>query len=176
MERTVNIQALVDGDEQAFEELVQQTRNLLMSVAYGLLLNREEAADAVQEAYLRIWKARRRLQMDGNVTGYLVTTVRNVALNQLRKSRPEDPIADEQPEVQIDRDRQLALADVMARAMRILNEGERLVVALIHYRGMDSREVGRLLSLSDSTVRGRYQAARTRMRNFIIRNYPEFAR
>ena len=114
--------------------------------------------------------------MDGNVAGYLVTTVRNVALNQLRKSHPEDPISEEQPGGIVDRDRQLALEDVMARAMRILNESERLVVALIHYRGMDSREVGRVLALSDSTVRGRYQAARTRMRNFIIRNYPEFAR
>lgn len=176
MELTVDIQALADGNEQAFELLVQQTRNLLMSVAFGLLLNREEAADAVQEAYLRIWKARRRLKMDGNVTGYLVTTVRNVALNQLRKSRPEEPLGEEQAGGTVDRDRQLALEDVMDKAMRILNEGDRLVVALIHYRGMDSREVGRVLALSDSTVRGRYQAARTRMRNFIIRNFPEFAR
>jgi len=171
-----DVAQLILGNEDAFEELVRQTRGLLMSLAYGLLLNREEAHDAVQDCYLRFWRARKKLDPDGNVKAYLTTILRNVCLTKL-KQRKNQVSLDSLPEPSVSGDRAgaLALKEVLASAMRILSEKEREIVALIHYMGMDSREVGRILGQSDSTVRSRYQAARVRMRNFIIRNHPEFA-
>lgn len=171
-----DVAQLIQGNEDAFAELVRQTRGLLMSLAYGLLLNREEAHDAVQDCYLRFWRSRKKLDPDGNLKAYLSTILRNVCLTRLKRRKPQVSLdVVPEPAVSGDRAGALALKSVLAAAMGVLSEKEREIVALIHYMGMDSREVGRLLGQSDSTVRSRYQSARVRMRNYIIRNHPEFA-
>lgn len=173
----MKVEQLIAGNEDAFDELVRETRGLLMSLAMGLLMDREEAKDAVQDCYLRFWRARRKLDPEGNVKAYLATIVRNVCLTKLKRNRPQLSLESvPEPESGRERSTTLAVREVLQAAMRILSDKEREVVALIHYMGMDSREVGAVLGQSDSTIRSRYQAARVRMRNHIIRNFPEFAR
>lgn len=173
---SMNVEMLIAGNEAAFDELVQETRGLLMSIAMGFLMDREAAKDAVQDCYLRFWRARGKLDPSGNVKAYLAKILRNVCLTVLKKRRPQVSMEQvPEPHVSEDRADRFALRDALGGALAVLNEGEREIVALVHYMGLDSKEVGKIMGQSDSTIRSRYQAARIRMRNFIIRYYPEFA-
>ncbi len=173
----VDTERLRQGDEEAFREFVGETERLLMSVGYGILLNVEDARDAIQDAYLRFWRSRERLDSTGYVRAYLVQILRNVCLTMLKK-RGNAVGMDEIPE-QGKRDNtsfRLDEKEVVSRAMTVLKEKERMIVAMIHYENLDSAEVGEILGLSASTVRSHYQNARTRMKNYIIRYFPEFVR
>lgn len=173
----VDTERLRQGDEDAFKEFVSETEGLLMSVSYGILLNAEDARDAVQDAYLRFWRSRERLDTEGYIKAYLIQILRNVCFSMLKKrtntvgmDEITEPGRRENPSGRLDD------KEVISQAMRILKEKERMIMAMIHYENMDSAEVGKILGLSASTVRSHYQNARIRMKNFIIRSFPEFVR
>ncbi len=173
----VDTERLKQGDEEAFREFVSETERLLMSVSFGILLNSEDARDAVQDAYLRFWRSRERLDPNGYIQAYLVQILRNVCFSMLKK-RTNTVGMDEIPEPgkKENPSSRLGEKEVISRAMRVLKEKERMIVAMIHYENLDSAEVGKILGLSPSTVRSHYQNARIRMKNYIIRYFPEFAR
>ncbi|NOY22184.1 MAG: sigma-70 family RNA polymerase sigma factor [Acidobacteria bacterium] len=173
----VDAERLRQGDEDAFKEFVGETERLLMSVSYGILLNTEDARDAVQDAYLRFWRSRERLDPNGYIQAYLVQILKNVCLTMLKKrantvgmDEIPEPGKKETPSSRLDE------KEIISRAMTVLKEKERMIVAMIHYENMDSAEVGEILGLSASTVRSHYQSARIRMRNYITRFFPEFVR
>ncbi len=173
----VDTERLRQGEEDAFREFVSETEHLLMSLSYGILLNTEDARDAVQDAYLRFWRSRERLDPNGYIQAYLVQILRNVCFTMLKKRANTvgiDEIAEqgkrENPSSRLDE------KEIVSRAMTVLKEKERMIVAMIHYENLDSDEVGRVLGLSASTVRSHYQNARIRMKNYIIRYFPEFVR
>ncbi len=77
------------GDRRAFAEVFQRTSPKLFGLCLRIMPTRQEAEDAVQEAYLTIW--RRAGSYDaarGSVMAWLVTVARNCAIDRLRASRP----------------------------------------------------------------------------------------
>lgn len=173
----VDTERLRQGDEEAFRKFVSETERLLMSVGYSILLNSEDARDAVQDAYLRFWRSRERLDRDGYIRAYLVQILKNVCFSMLKK-RASTVGMEEIPELGMKENPSSRLdeKEIVSRALTVLKEKERMIVAMIHYENLDSTEVGEILGLSASTVRSHYQSARIRMKNYIIRYFPEFVR
>ena len=68
--------------------------------AYSLLGNSQDAEDAVQEAFIRLWQKRDRVPVDEDLTAYCQMLVRNLCIDSLRRGR-------------------LAEADVMAEDVRV---------------------------------------------------------
>jgi len=172
------IERIKNGDENAFEQFIKEKERLLKSVAYGILQNREDVEDALQNCYLRFFKSKGRLNESKNPTAYLVQIVKNVCFDLLksdRKGYKEDFESanlsyTENKAENIDRKK------VIASAMKILNDKERLVISLVHTQGYTSYEVAELTGFKDSTVRTYYMNGREKMKNFIIKFFPEFAR
>ncbi len=173
----VDVERLKQGDEDVFREFVSETERLLMSVSYGILLNSEDARDAVQDTYLRFWRSRERLDPNGYIRAYLVQILRNVCLNMLKKRSETVGIEEiSEPGKKENPASGLGHKQVISRALTVLKEKERMIVAMIHYENMDSAEIGEIMGLSASTVRSHYQNARIRMKNYITRFFPEFVR
>ena len=72
-------------------------RRRLLQVAQGILGNRMEAEDAVQDAFCRMWTRRSELHDDGATAAILTTTTRHVSIDILRKRKATLDI-DESPE------------------------------------------------------------------------------
>ncbi|WP_035359825.1 sigma-70 family RNA polymerase sigma factor [Edaphobacter aggregans] len=75
-----------DGTDQANAVGVEYL-DVLYSYALVLTRNQAEAADLVQETYVRAMQAMERLAADSNIKGWLLTILRNVWLNQVRRRR-----------------------------------------------------------------------------------------
>lgn len=83
------------GDRRAQQALVEELNELLWRAARRAGLDRENAADAVQTAWLRLWRSRDELEHPRAVTKWLLTTVKREAWRMLRGARHEivaDPI------------------------------------------------------------------------------------
>src|SRR6266704_2034008 len=84
----------VDGDPRAFAELVRRHRDRLWAVALRTLGDREDAADAVQDALVSAYRAADRFRGDSAVTTWLHRIVVNACLDRVRRrqARPTVPL------------------------------------------------------------------------------------
>src|SRR5580658_2901666 len=134
-------------DEAAFAALYKQTSAKLYGVVARILSRGDAGAEALQEAYVRIWeKAGDFDPAKGSPLGWMATIARNRALDEVRRVRsvsledlPEsfEPAANEVDPLAA-RERSEALA-ALVDCLKNLDEEKRAVVMLAYYRGM-SRE------------------------------------
>src|SRR3954470_12073194 len=83
-EREVN-RAAIHGDRNAFEMIIRTQSRPLFAIAYGILQNREEAEDAVQDAFVKAWKSRWRVREPQKFPAWLATIARHRAHDILRR-------------------------------------------------------------------------------------------
>lgn len=87
----------VQGDPHAFAELVQRHRDRMWAVALRTVGDPEDAADALQDAFLSAFRAAGRFRGDSAVTTWLHRIVVNACLDRLRRRtlRPAVPMGDD---------------------------------------------------------------------------------
>jgi RNA polymerase sigma-70 factor (ECF subfamily) len=77
--------AAIHGDRKAFEMIIRTYSRTLFAIAYGILQNREEAEDAVQDSFVKAWKSRWRVRNPEKFPAWLCTITRHRAHDLLRK-------------------------------------------------------------------------------------------
>src|SRR4029450_2236763 len=79
--------AAIHGDRDAFEMIIRTHSRRLFAITYGILQNREEAEDAVQDALVKAWKSRWRVRDPKKFPAWLATIARHRAHDIFRKGR-----------------------------------------------------------------------------------------
>src|SRR5712692_5095462 len=79
--------AAIHGDREAFEMIIRTQSRPLFAIAYGILQNREEAEDAVQDALVKAWKSRWRVRDPEKFPAWLAMIARHRARDVFRKRR-----------------------------------------------------------------------------------------
>jgi RNA polymerase sigma factor (sigma-70 family) len=90
------VQAAADGDDRAWETLVEHFSGLIWSVAGAYGFARSEAADVTQVSWLRLVEHLGRLKDPSRLGAWLVTTTRRECLRRLRAGHYEVPASDDQ--------------------------------------------------------------------------------
>src|SRR6476646_3767853 len=86
--------AAIQGDREAFEMVIRSTSRNLFAIAYGILQNRQEAEDVVQDTFVKAWKSRWRVRDYAKLPAWLATIARHRARDLARKRRP-DPLPED---------------------------------------------------------------------------------
>lgn len=110
------------GDRRAFRNLYDRTSGKLFAVCHAVLRDRGEAEDAVQDAYVRIWRYAERYTADkARPMTFMIAIARNLAIDRLRARRaPPAPLdAAEKVVDRAMRPDQVALAS--GEAQRLIN-------------------------------------------------------
>src|SRR5213592_5266410 len=81
-------QTAIHGDREAFEMVIRTHSRALFAIAYGILQNREEAEDVVQDSLVKAWKTRWRVRDPEKFPAWLATIARHRAHDIMRKRRP----------------------------------------------------------------------------------------
>jgi len=131
-------------DTKAFAALYKQTSAKLHGVVARILTRGDEAADVLQETYVRIWERAGDFDpLRGSPLAWMATIARNRALDQARRVRPGslddqpagfEPAADEVDPLAA-RERSEGLAALIA-CLEKLDEEKRAVLLLAYYRGL----------------------------------------
>jgi RNA polymerase sigma factor (sigma-70 family) len=94
---TVLVAAAADGDEAAWQELVDRYTPLVASVAHGFRLHGADVDDVAQTVWLRLVEHLRDLREPRALPMWIITTTRNECLRQVKagqRTRPYDPLAE----------------------------------------------------------------------------------
>src|SRR6476660_3584475 len=86
--------AAIHGDREAFDMIIRTHSRTLFAIAYGILQNREEAEDVVQDSLIKAWKMRWRVRDPEKFPAWLSMIARHRTHDVFRKRRPI-PIAHE---------------------------------------------------------------------------------
>ena len=148
------------GDLDAFEALFRHLQPMLTRIARSLADTPAEADDAVQEAFVRLWEGRARLDPERPVRAYLARSVRNRLLNVARDARTRRDLlaanADALAPAASGRPDDLAhgatLADRIRGALAGLPERQRTAIALTRFEGLSHAEAADAMACSARTV------------------------
>jgi RNA polymerase sigma-70 factor (ECF subfamily) len=157
--------AHVEGDPQAFDELIRRHRRRMWAVALRTLGEPEEAADAVQDACLSAFRSAASYRGEAKVTTWLHRVVVNACLDRARRRavRPTVPLPDQPPADTRDLlgERETGL-DVQ-QALAGLPEDQRLAIVLVDLSGLSVEEAAAVLQVPGGTVKSRCFRGRARL-------------
>ena len=159
--------AAAQGDGDAFGRLVTRHRHRLWSVAVRTLSDREEAADALQDALLAAYRGAGTFRGDARVTTWLHRVVVNACLDRASRShaRPTAPMPEGGLEPAAPGD---ALADrdtavTLHAALAALPLEQRAALVLVDLHGLPVEEAARVLGVPTGTVKSRCSRGRARL-------------
>ena len=157
------------GTREAFSELVRRHQRRAYVVARAIVMNHEDAEDAVQEAFLHAFKAIDRFLPDQAFGAWLHRIVANAALDIARRRKVRD--ADELPETlsspHHDPAESAELRSRLASALSTLGERQRAVIVLHDVEGYKHAEIGTLLGIPEGTARSDLHHARAHLRRLL---------
>lgn len=175
------IQRFLEGDEQAFTELVRHWEARVFNLAWRYLGNREDAQDVVQETFLSVFKSAKNLRDPGSFRTWLYRITLNHCRSHRRRRSPDlsldDPLQckeDGEGELTLSmtagRDSldSLEIRDLIRKALMGLSEEHRTAIILKEYMGLNLEEVARVMDCPLSTAKSRlYHGLRGVQRNLV---------
>ncbi len=167
---------VLEGEVDAFEELVAQTENLMLGLAWRMLRDREQARDAAQETYLRIYRSLASYQAGQGFKPWMYRIATNVCLD-MSKKRPfhvGDPeTLDALPHEDVLHADDAILRDqhraIVRQALDCLTPSERKALVLRDLEGLSTEDVAQSLGIKPVTVRSQIASARTKLQTFCKR-------
>lgn len=174
------------GDDAAFEAIMRRHNRLLFRTARSILKSDAETEDALQEAYLRAWRALDSFRADARLSTWLVRIVVNEALGRLRRHHaPVIPLdaamnspdpetqawLQDDPDLQPDRITMRAeIRQLMEARIDMLPDTFRSVFMLRAVEDLSVEEVSQALEIPETTVRTRFFRARSLLREGLSRD------
>ena len=149
--------AAIQGDRDAFEMIIRSSSRNLFAIAYGILQNREEAEDVVQDTLVKAWKSRWRVRDPEKFPAWISIIARHRARDLARRRRPEplphdfessEPVESKPDTGNADRD-----SEVQA-ALSELPELHRMAVTLRYFEELDYATIEQTLGLTNGALRG----------------------
>ena len=179
------VQQAKAGDQNAFAQLVTAYESKIYNLALRYLGNREDAMDASQEVFLRVYRFLPGFQEESGFSTWIYRIGVNVCKDMLAKRgrRNEQPleVPDEENE-----SRTIEVADrryepehimegvelrtVLADAISSLPEQQREMIVLRDIQGLTYDEIANVLFLESGTVKSRISRARENLRKKLLQN------
>lgn len=176
-----------DGDEEGFEILLGKYRKPIVHLMFRMVRNQAVAEELAQEVFLRVYRSRQTYRAEARFSTWLYRIAVNLGVNYARNTKYErgaqnvyldqpDPETGVHPDVA---DKALTAEQEMVREERMsairdrvmaLPERQRAAVLMHKYQGMDYRQIGEVLRLSESATKSllfrAYQQLRQTLKDF----------
>jgi RNA polymerase sigma-70 factor, ECF subfamily len=174
------------GDIGAFETLVGRYERKIFRLTQNITQNREDAEDAMQEAFLKAFEHLNEFQGNSRFYTWLVRIAVNQALMKLRKRRPNVVSLDEEVDTGEDmmprevedwgpspeqRYEQTELSDILSQVIGELEPSFRIVFQLRDIEELSTAETAEALGLSVPAVKSRLLRARLKLRENLNRYF-----
>jgi RNA polymerase sigma-70 factor (ECF subfamily) len=177
------VQAAQSGNRLAFEWLVRRHQKRALAVAFGVLHQHEDARDACQEAFLRVFRALDRFDGTARFSTWLHRIVVNICIDKLRhKSAATVALDDVEGVLAGDDDpartvEGAQLGGQIGAALAQLSAAHRTALVLREVQGLSYQEIAAAMKCSLGTVMSRLFHARKRMQSLLrVADEPAYLR
>jgi len=161
------VNAARKGDLGSFGILYQRYYATMVWLAYAILADQGLAEDVAQETFAVACEQIGRLKKPQKFLGWLSAICRNTAL-QLVRERKKEVLIDVVPEQRDERSHS-SLAEVVRQAIGALPQQYRELLVLRYYNGMNYEQMGSILGIRKSVVKGRLFRARRKIAKYLKR-------
>ena len=185
------IQKILDGDVNAFEELMAAYEKNVYNMALRMVGNPEDAADMSQEAFIKAYHSLSNFRGDSKFSVWLYRIVSNVCLDFLRRQsrrgtvslsvedgdgedvQLEIPDESQSPEALLER---RLTRDAVRRGLDVLPNDAKQILLLREIQGLSYDEIAQVLDIEVGTVKSRLFRARKKLCAFLLAdgNIPDF--
>lgn len=182
------LMAIVDRKQsEAFEVLYDRHCSAAYSLAYRIVGDKLMAEDTTQDAFLSIWRSNSRYdRARGGVRSWVLTVVRNRAIDALRRGGTGAPRLDSDDELALEgREAPERTEEEVVRretseqlkgAIRTLPNDQSQVIGLAYFGGFSHSEIAEMLGLALGTVKGRMRLGLEKVRSQMAESiHPELA-
>jgi RNA polymerase sigma-70 factor, ECF subfamily len=153
---------------RVFEELVAAHERMVLRTAYRLLGRLEDAQDAAQEVFLRLFRNLGRVEGDPKAWLYRVTV--NVCNDHHRRRMPVADLDEHRADPAPDPERAITLDErkrLLMEGLATLGERERTSVVLRDIEGLSTAETAAILGVEEGTVRSHISTARVKLARYV---------
>jgi RNA polymerase sigma factor (sigma-70 family) len=164
------------GDREALGELYDRYASVALATALRVVADRDMAEDLVHDAFVAVWQKIGRFDpARGSLRAWLLTIVRNRAIDRVRGTRPSMEVgeADEQSLLRTSPNPtwEVAVARLSAVELRTaldtLPAEQREAVELAYFGGRTYREIAELTGVPQGTANGRLRLALAKLRDAL---------
>ena len=153
-------------DPDAFDRLMRTQLQKMYRIAIAMLQNEEDAADAIQETVLKCWQKIGQVKNDK----YFETWLTRILINQcndILRARKKIIYVEDVPEM-VHEDHYFT--NEWKSVLSSLNEKYRVVMELYYVDGFSTKEIARMLHITDANVRSRMVRGRKQLEQLLNEN------
>ncbi|MDP1676847.1 MAG: sigma-70 family RNA polymerase sigma factor [Bacteroidota bacterium] len=180
------IRRVIDGDQRAYAELVERHKDKAMTLAMRMLKNKSEAEEALQDAFVRAYKALPSFEKKSTFATWFYRIVFNVCSSVLNKRgsnnllsidiendgelKIEIPSEDDEPDIELE---SKEFSEIVRREISTMEESYSMILTMFFLQEMSYEEIISVTGLPLGTVKNRLFRARTQLRSAVLRHFSE---
>lgn len=172
-----------EGDPRAFDDLVRKYSSRLYGLVYNMTSNHEDTNDLLQDIFAKAYRSIRGFRGKSSFYTWMHTIAVNMTINFLKKRKRATHMSLDDLDGSVQHDpefieltsgpdarREINLKELQQRlneAMMKLSNEHRAVVTMFDIQGMPHAEIGKILGISEGTVRSRLFYAHRQLQNYL---------
>jgi len=162
--------------QSTFLQLVMPFKDKVFRLAKRLLISKDEAEDATQELYLKLWQNKEKLHKYRNIEAFAMTMTKNYCLDQLKSKRADNLtlVHSNYKKNETSLERIIELQDSVNKVHQIiegLTEKQKLIIQLRDVEQYDFDEIAEIVAMKPTAVRVALSRARQIVREKLIKKH-----
>jgi len=161
--------------QNEFIETVLPFKDRLYRIAKRILVSNDEAEDAVQEVYLKLWKGKEKIQNYKNPEAFAITMTKNYCLDRLKSKQASNlKIVHSNYQNSDNLEKQIEANDgveLVFKLMESLPEQQKIILQLRDVEEFEFAEIAKMLDSNETAIRVSLSRARKTLREQLIKKY-----
>ena len=158
-----------------FIDTVLPFKDKLYRLAKRILVSSDEAEDAVQEVYLKLWKGRESIQKYRSPEAFAITMTKNYCLDRLKSKQASNlKIVHSNYQNHESLDKQIEANDgvsLVFKIMETLPEQQKIILQLRDVEEFEFAEISKMLDINETAIRVALSRARKNVREQLIKKH-----
>ena len=159
-----------------FVNTIKKMEDKMYRLAKIMLISADEAADAVQEVFTKLWLKKEQLNRIANTEAYFMRATRNYCLDRIKSKQAKEQRLDivefmvkgQSAEKQYEANEAVT---IVQKLMQDLPDKQRIILQLRDVEGYEYKEIGTILDMNENAVRTALSRARKTLKNALIKHY-----
>jgi len=162
------LQRAAAGDHESFGTLIREHQDMVFSIAWNFLHDRDRAEEIAQEVFLQLYRTLGEIETPQHLTFWLRRVTSNRCIDESRRGRWRIVTLDEASEVVHDADEtDLFLVKKLRQMLQRLPAQQRLAITMRYQEGLEPSEIGAVLDMPLNTAKSHLRRGLAALREWL---------